>query len=397
VKVAVMCFGFKKSNLRKQPWRYIYEIAKGLDKHGHKVFVITDENEELPQDLRIVPVKKLFSSLKGESKELTEVLNDKNPDVVVMLMGMTSFLRKAPSIKKPTVGVITSPVYTLGELLRNVGLSDLITYRRYTLIHLISLIIPSHPVKGWGRKLTRFVVLSKRTGKRMISKGIPPDKIVEIPPGIDDEFLMKADEALIQRIKPEINPDGTPIIMYYTSPLTLRGTDIAVKALPYILKETDVKLLILSRPDYPSIKKEEEKLRRIARKLEVERNLIIVSKLLPLNEIKAYLSAADVIVLPFKLIHSDMPLSLLEAMALGKPVVSTNVGCVPELLNERGLVVEPNNPEELANAVIRLLKDNELASELGEKSREFMETYPHWDDASKEFVGLIQEVVKNED
>jgi glycosyltransferase involved in cell wall biosynthesis len=63
--------------------------------------------------------------------------------------------------------------------------------------------------------------------------------------------------------------------------------------------------------------------------------------------------------------------SLLEAMAAGKPVVATDAGGSPEVVidGKTGILVPPNDPEALADAMLRLLADRELARSLGEAGR----------------------------
>jgi glycosyltransferase involved in cell wall biosynthesis len=77
----------------------------------------------------------------------------------------------------------------------------------------------------------------------------------------------------------------------------------------------------------------------------------------------------DLFVLPS---HTEgLPLTVLEAMAAGKPVVGTTVGGIPEAVRhgETGLLVPPQEPGRLAEAVITLLKDPVLATSMGEAGR----------------------------
>lgn len=70
-------------------------------------------------------------------------------------------------------------------------------------------------------------------------------------------------------------------------------------------------------------------------------------------------------------------LTVLEAMALGKPVVASAVGGIPETVadGESGLLVEPRRPDRLADEIIRLLRSSELREMLGEAGRARFEEY----------------------
>jgi glycosyltransferase involved in cell wall biosynthesis len=78
----------------------------------------------------------------------------------------------------------------------------------------------------------------------------------------------------------------------------------------------------------------------------------------------------DVFVLPS--LWEGLPYSLLEALALGKPVVATATDGIPEVVvhGESGLLVSPGDPQGLAKAVIHLLNNATYAETLGRKGRE---------------------------
>ena len=65
------------------------------------------------------------------------------------------------------------------------------------------------------------------------------------------------------------------------------------------------------------------------------------------------------------------PVSLLEAMGCGKPVVATRVGAIPEMVVDRktGLLVAPRNSEVVANALCQLFRDRPLAQQMGQAAR----------------------------
>lgn len=104
-------------------------------------------------------------------------------------------------------------------------------------------------------------------------------------------------------------------------------------------------------------------------KLSLEKNVILTGKI---PDASKYLRAFDIYVCSS--VKEGLPYSILEAMAAGLPIVSTNVGGAPELLkNNSGILVEPKNPLELAIAIIKVLEDSKLAQGLSQNAKKFVE------------------------
>jgi glycosyltransferase involved in cell wall biosynthesis len=87
------------------------------------------------------------------------------------------------------------------------------------------------------------------------------------------------------------------------------------------------------------------------------------------SNVEDFMSLFDVCVVPS--IEEPLGLVAIEAMAVGTPVVATNVGGLPEIVRHdvNGLLVEPRNPSELAAAIIRLAQDPDLRKRLGDHGR----------------------------
>jgi glycosyltransferase involved in cell wall biosynthesis len=103
-------------------------------------------------------------------------------------------------------------------------------------------------------------------------------------------------------------------------------------------------------------------LREIARGLGVDRHVIFTGRR---DDIPAITAALDVAVLPSY--REAQGLTILEAMALARPVVASNVGGIPEMIEDgrNGLLVPPHDPAALAAAIVRLLADHQLADMIG--------------------------------
>lgn len=147
------------------------------------------------------------------------------------------------------------------------------------------------------------------------------------------------------------------------------------KGLIYLLKAAkkisqvfpEVKILIIGEGSL------REKLERKARSLGLERLVWFFGER---RNIPMLLSLFDVFILPS--LWEGLPYTLIEAGALAKPVVSTNVDGIREVIKneETGILVPPKNAEILAQAVISLLQDREYALRLGRKLKK--EIYPRY-------------------
>ena len=93
----------------------------------------------------------------------------------------------------------------------------------------------------------------------------------------------------------------------------------------------------------------------------------------PFEQVPVFLAAADVVAVPQRETpdtRGQVPAKLFDAMALGRPVVSTRVSMIPEVLDGCGLVVEPGNVRALAAAIVQLVDDKTEAQALGARARE---------------------------
>jgi len=136
-----------------------------------------------------------------------------------------------------------------------------------------------------------------------------------------------------------------------------KGHQTLIEAWPEVLRRVpDAYLLIVgegSRRDF---------LEQLAAAHKVAHRVIFTGRR---DDIPAVTAALDVAVLPSW--REAQGLSILEAMALSRPVVASDVGGIPEMVEDgvTGLLVEHDNPTALANAIVRLLTDHAFADTIG--------------------------------
>ncbi len=132
-----------------------------------------------------------------------------------------------------------------------------------------------------------------------------------------------------------------------------KGLNILIDAMNIVLENIDVQLLVLGEfyeDDKPYLKQ--------ISKYKLENNISINSNYIPNNEVAKYFSAADCLILPY----TDATQSGIAQIAyyFNKPIIATKVGGLAEVVKNEisGLLVEPNNPTQLADAIIKFYKNN---------------------------------------
>jgi len=102
-------------------------------------------------------------------------------------------------------------------------------------------------------------------------------------------------------------------------------------------------------------------------------NKVFLRGYCPQEEISKYCNESDIFVLAS--LSEGIPVVIMEAMATGMPVVATKITGVPEIVEDgsTGYLVEPKNPEALANAIIKLMKEPQRAAEFGKNGRRKVE------------------------
>jgi len=96
---------------------------------------------------------------------------------------------------------------------------------------------------------------------------------------------------------------------------------------------------------------------------------------LPHGEVLKHIANSDIFILTS--VEEGMPTVILEALALGKPVIASAVGGIPEIIKEgvNGILVPPKSPKHVAKAIERLLSDSKLRRKLGKAGAEGVKNF----------------------
>lgn len=177
-------------------------------------------------------------------------------------------------------------------------------------------------------------------------------------------------------LSPEIGPSRPDFVLACPANLVpVKGHRFLVEACELLIKKGIKNLRCLIVGDGPL----EGEIRRQVAELELEEVIKFLGRLPHEQLMKLYEKReVDAVVLPSITTEDSeregIPVALMEAMAYGIPVISTNTGGIPELLSEgAGIVVKEKDARELAAAIEGLLKDKNLAAETGKKGRQKVE------------------------
>ena len=109
----------------------------------------------------------------------------------------------------------------------------------------------------------------------------------------------------------------------------------------------------------------------------------------PAEDLPALYSAATVFVYPS--LHEGFGLPPLEAMACGTPVITSNASSLPEVVGDAGIMVDPHNVEELAEAILRVLRDPDLRQEMSAKGLEQAKKFS-WKETARQTLKVYERV-----
>jgi glycosyltransferase involved in cell wall biosynthesis len=205
------------------------------------------------------------------------------------------------------------------------------------------------------------------------------DKVSHIPMGVDGlVFAPKAAGGIKERYGAE------HMVFSVGRLIDWKGMKYLIMAMREVVDQVPGAKLVIggSGP-------EKESLESMARELGLQGSVIFPGYIDP-SDLSEYYSAADVFVLPSIDLNGQteaLGVVLIEAMASGTPVIGSNVGGIPDIIRDgyNGFLVPEKAPGDLADRIIRLLQDRDLAARLSKNGLITVNERFLWDDIGKTF------------
>jgi len=241
------------------------------------------------------------------------------------------------------------------------------------------------------------VAVSRYARERLVGLGFLPGKTFAVPNGVHVEGFDPPEAGLAVRRR--LGLEGKRMILSVGRLSRVKGFDSVIRALPRVAERfPDAAYVLAGRGP------EESSLRRLAADLGVAERVIFVGEV-PHGEMgrgdHAYYQACDLFAMPGREDRAEgaveaFGIAYLEAGACGKPVVGGLSGGVREAVGEgeSGLLADPERPEAVAEAILRLLSSPELARAMGGEGRRRAEDR-RWSRVAEEYEAILRDIASH--
>jgi glycosyltransferase involved in cell wall biosynthesis len=335
-----------------------YYIAEYLAQRGHEVHVITSLDEGLPEESyekgfhthRLPKVRIRFIGGLIFWADIVGILRKIKPDIV----HAQSLISGMPALLSNKLLRIPYMIYGRGS---DVYLPDWFT---------------KLAAKGILKNASAVIALTEHMKDAM--QAIYSRDIIVVPNGINlNENAEREAEGG--------NPGKRVLFVGRLHPV--KGVQYLLGAMKMVHQELpEAKLILVGDGE------EREHLENLTDSLGI-RGCVEFAGRVPHDRVQDYMNRAEVFVLPS--LSEGFPVTILEAMACGLPVVATRVGGIPDIIEDgtNGYLVDARDQEQIAEALLRVLQDKMLQKIMSNNNRKSAEKY-RWDTVAATLEGVYQ-------
>lgn len=228
-------------------------------------------------------------------------------------------------------------------------------------------------------KVDHFFAVSRYTADLLIKEGVEKKRITVMPNGTNPQqfFPVSSD-----KLRDELDLNDRPVVMTITRLVPRKGVDTSIRAMKEVISDIpDALYLIVGDGE------DMARLQSIVKEMNLEDNVRFLGRV-PHNYVNEYYNLCDVFVMTPRtesLNIEGFGIVYLEANACGKPVIGSKSGGIPDAIvdGETGILVDEDEPVQLAKAIVRLLNDKELARKMGKNGRQRVNDETNWDIIAK--------------
>ena len=216
----------------------------------------------------------------------------------------------------------------------------------------------------------RILAVSRATRDYLVKNGVEPQRTEVIFNAIDHElFEMKES---FKDIREEYRfGNRVKLVGCIGRIIPQKGQKVLLSAIPGVIQRYPEIFFLIIGDVFLNEEAYKKELLEIIKKNGIEERVKFTGFR---SDIVNVMGSLDVVVFP-SIAPEAFPLSILEAMSLGKPVIASDIGGISEMIEDRvnGLLVEPNHPEQITERIISLFEHQELSDRIGQNAKEMVQ------------------------
>jgi glycosyltransferase involved in cell wall biosynthesis len=222
---------------------------------------------------------------------------------------------------------------------------------------------------------------------------IPQERIHLIPLGNEQIFQMSNESGEFSKtLRTKYGfSSSDKVVLFFGHITPSKGVSDLLEAFKVVhTQDKQVRLLIAGMPLRDI---DMNNLFNLTTSLGISESTIFDTRYLPMEEVGPLMNLATVVAYPY--VNSTQSAALQTAYAFGKPVISTNVGGLPEAVDngKSGFLVPPNSPEALGKAILKITNDSHLATKMGKYAYHLSQTRFAWEPIAKQILDTYEEAL----
>lgn len=233
-------------------------------------------------------------------------------------------------------------------------------------------------------RYNRIIAVSEATADKITKEGISPNRICIILNAVDTQHFTASGKRETKQ------PDAQYVVLTVAGITEHKGQLNIVKSAPEVLARFPNTLFLLAGP----VRSEYyfTLLQEAIRELGLEQNVKLVGAVSQ-EDLLSYYQLCDLYLQPS--LEEGFCITMLEAMACGKPVIGTPVGEIPKLITESkaGILMSDSSPAEISRAVIELLANKEVRQKFGQRAREYVTASYGWEAVARQTADLYKKMI----
>jgi glycosyltransferase involved in cell wall biosynthesis len=240
-----------------------------------------------------------------------------------------------------------------------------------------------------AKKADALIVVTRGIKEYLIEHGIDKYKISVVSNGVNINLFKPVDNiSSLDVLKGQYNISSKSDLVAYIGSMTpWQGVEYLISAASLVLKECPDTQFIIVGDKGPML----NQWRDLVKSNGLSDSFTFTGSV-PYDKVPLHINIADICVVPKRELKSGYsPLKLYEYMACAKPIIATNTAGF-EILEHynSGILVNPKNSQEFANAIIKLLKNKQLRKEMGERGRKLVVEHYSWDTSIRKIISVFE-------